>query len=1298
LSSRYLLGLDAGGQSIRCLLVDIDTHQMSVARRTWSFLPVQGLGWAADIDIQACWRLVAECIKEAMQNANANPKQVLGLAVTSMRHTTILLDHKGEVIFATPNSDGRAAAESSTMGSESGPQLYQSTGRWPLPIFSAVRLLWLVNHSPGLIQRAANLLSLSDWLALQMCGEIASEASQAGESLLFDLQSRTWDWERIEGFGFPKTIIPPIKTAGTRLGELSEDAATSLGLQAGTPVVLAGADTQCGLLGLGMTVPGEVGAITGTTAPIQAIVDQPLIDPAGQLWTGHHLQPGQWILESNAGNVGDTLAWFAGFLFPDAPNPEGRVLFEADQAKPGAGGLISTLGVQVFNAQEMGVPIGHLTANPFIGGQGLDKRRNLSRALLEGLAFSLRANLDQIAKLINPPTVLKMGGGMTRSRIWCQLVSDALDLPVALPVIPECSALGAAICAGVGAGIFKDLAEGSTSLAGQTHLLSPDPEKASSYHEIFANWSRLRTSLSNSDDHAADIVLQEMMREKELLGKRPSLKFKPRILVTAQLDQQSLTMLKQLGEVQYASYREESRLLTGDDLVDALQGFHVFITEVDIVDQDALLKLPDLRVIVSCRGNAVNIDLAACTAMGIPVLNTPGRNAKAVADLALAFMLMLARRISPANAFLHQQGGEAGDMGRMGHAHELFQGIELSGKTVGLVGLGAVGRALVKRLEPYKMRLLVYDPYISQEDADRVNAEAVSLERLLEESDFVSLHAAVTEGSRGMIGTTQLSRMKKGAYLINTARAALVDEEALYLSLQTGHLGGAAIDVFSVEPPGSDDPLLALPNLIATPHIGGNTIDVAAHQGRIAFETLHHMLIGQVPDNVLNPDTIDGFSWDGDRKSVNLEATITQSLPPGSILPSGPTVSDLLSPNLISQTSGKPEPAALQPTALPPILIPLAEKPPMSIQNPPQDIRLQLEKVLQIFTSQATIDPVLIAFSAKKKITNQFTINDLGLDFYLSYQEGVVSGAVSAPPTPAEVRMKASAETFDGIFTGRINGNKAAMSGKLSFSGDVRLAMGLQRIQNDLIRLYTAAREAAGGLGDLSAIGKPTASPSVTVASSPGRESLDLRQELVLVINELYQIQLITATGGNLSVRIPDLNQAWITPSQLYKGDLKPEVMVRIDLEGNSLDPDAMAPSSERQVHTEIYKARPDVQAIIHAHAPYATILGMSGKPFLPITTEAAFIKELPRVPFIMPGTHELAQAVANGIGKNPAVIMQNHGLVVAASNLRRASNLLESIERNCQLILGCYAAGKKPPVLPKEVVKMLQDVGEMMA
>jgi autoinducer 2 (AI-2) kinase len=319
-----------------------------------------------------------------------------------------------------------------------------------------------------------------------------------------------------------------------------------------------------------------------------------------------------------------------------------------------------------------------------------------------------------------------------------------------------------------------------------------------------------------------------------------------------------------------------------------------------------------------------------------------------------------------------------------------------------------------------------------------------------------------------------------------------------------------------------------------------------------------------------------------------------------------------------------------------------------------------------------------------------------------------VLAGLGAPPETAEVRLKAKGETLDAILTGRLNGNKAAMTGKLSFSGDVRLAMGMQRVQKDFVRLYSAAREEAGGIdfaAPSSSAPAPTADATAPPASAvPLSGSLDtpaaatLREEVKRVAEELFAAQLITATGGNVSARIPGGQEAWITPSQLFKGRLTADMMVRIDLDGNAADPDAAAPSSERLIHCEIYRARPDVEAVVHAHAAYATVLGMSGIPFAPVTTEAAFFGDIPQVSFIMPGSRELAVAVREALGVGPAVLLQNHGLVVAASSLRQAANAAEIIERVSQLIWSCHAVGKEPPTLPKDVLATLREIGRMMA
>jgi autoinducer 2 (AI-2) kinase len=343
------------------------------------------------------------------------------------------------------------------------------------------------------------------------------------------------------------------------------------------------------------------------------------------------------------------------------------------------------------------------------------------------------------------------------------------------------------------------------------------------------------------------------------------------MLVAADLDAEALASLCSFADVTYASYRQVGRLLVGEKLVEALRGYAIFVTEIDLVDAKSLLELPELRVVAACRGDAVNVDAEAAARLGIPVLHAPGRNADAVADLTVAFLLALARKLPEAITYLRDPAMPAGDLASMGRAYATLRGRELWRKTVGLVGLGAVGRKVAERLLPFGVELLAFDPWQPEESVLCAGAQPVSLDELLARSDFVSLHAAVTEQSRGLIGAAQLAQMKRGACLVNTARAALVDEAALAEALGSGQLAGAGLDVFGVEPPGGDHPLLAAPGVIATPHIGGNTAEIGAHQGRIVSDDLARLLRGEAPRHLVRREAMARFAWDAARPEPDAE-------------------------------------------------------------------------------------------------------------------------------------------------------------------------------------------------------------------------------------------------------------------------------------------------------------------------------------------------------------------------------------------------------------------------------------------
>jgi phosphoglycerate dehydrogenase-like enzyme len=237
------------------------------------------------------------------------------------------------------------------------------------------------------------------------------------------------------------------------------------------------------------------------------------------------------------------------------------------------------------------------------------------------------------------------------------------------------------------------------------------------------------------------------------------------------------------------------------------------------------------------------------------VFHTPGRNADAVADLTLAFMLMLARHV-PAMFDTYRAGGQrvtsAGDFLSL---YKRFTGFELSGLTVGLVGLGAVGREVAARLVPFKARILAYDPYVQ---APPAGVTLTSLDELLRTADVVSLHAPVTPETQHLVSRERLALMKPTACLVNTARAALTDEDALYEMVRDGRLAGVALDVLVDEPLQPDNRFLRLPNAIVTPHIGGATVDVTRHQSDIVVEAIERYLRGERPRWIANPAVLGG--------------------------------------------------------------------------------------------------------------------------------------------------------------------------------------------------------------------------------------------------------------------------------------------------------------------------------------------------------------------------------------------------------------------------------------------------------
>ncbi|MGN7188567.1 acireductone synthase [Microbacterium enclense] len=306
-----------------------------------------------------------------------------------------------------------------------------------------------------------------------------------------------------------------------------------------------------------------------------------------------------------------------------------------------------------------------------------------------------------------------------------------------------------------------------------------------------------------------------------------------RIVITAPFDPRIAAELP--GEVVTASEAETGQSLGARAAADpvfaaALAEADVVIAELDRIDDDALAAAPRLSLVVACRANPANVDLAACAARGVEVRTTPGRNADVTADFTLALLLATVRHVPAASAWL-RAGNWSGD--DVFEPYARFRGIGLSGRQLGVVGGGAVGRRVVRRAQGFGMRIAVYDPFLTP-GALGDDVQHLELDDLLATSDIVTLHVPLTPETTGLIAARELALLRPDAYLVNAGRAALVDRDALLAVLREGRIAGAGFDVFHDEPLSPDDELLRLPNVTLTPHIAGASDDVVVEHSRLA--------------------------------------------------------------------------------------------------------------------------------------------------------------------------------------------------------------------------------------------------------------------------------------------------------------------------------------------------------------------------------------------------------------------------------------------------------------------------------
>ena len=320
-----------------------------------------------------------------------------------------------------------------------------------------------------------------------------------------------------------------------------------------------------------------------------------------------------------------------------------------------------------------------------------------------------------------------------------------------------------------------------------------------------------------------------------------------RALILAPFSHDHLDRLRGVADVCYESWLDTRHIYDPEELAARIrdEGFDLLVIESDFAFEELFQGAPQLRFVGVCRNATNHVDVEAATRYGVAVVNTPGRNAQAVAEHALGLMLALARRIPAADRYVRDSLWQ-----NPAEPYISMRGLELSERTLGIVGLGAVGGRLAEIGIALGMRVVGFDPYVEHTPRGVTLAD---LDYVMAESDFVSVHVPAAPETEGLLNGGRLSLMKQTAYLVSASDASVVDQEALVQALRGRRIGGAALDVFDSHPVSPQSPLLELDNVVLSPHLGGATAETVERHSQMMTDDILLFLDGRPPERIVNP-------------------------------------------------------------------------------------------------------------------------------------------------------------------------------------------------------------------------------------------------------------------------------------------------------------------------------------------------------------------------------------------------------------------------------------------------------------
>ena len=485
-----VLGIDVGTGGTRAVLLDQSGRVLGAATAEHAEMASLQLGWAEQ-DPRDWWRAARVAIEECLTAAGGTGAEVSAVGLSGQMHGLVLLDAAGEVVRpALLWCDQRTEDECREITERVGAKrLIELVANPALTGFTLPKIWWVRKHEPELWSRVRSIMLPKDYVRFKLTGARATDVADASGTLVFDVAKRRWSAEMLEASDLEAEILPQVFESPEITGRVTKDGAAASGLREGTPVVAGGGDQAAGAVGMGIVAPGNVSATIGTSGVVFAATSDPVVEPKGRIHTFCHAIPGRWHVMGVTQGAGLSLRWFRDQFAGGASYDS--LMIEAAAAPAGSDGLL-------WAPYLMGERTPHLDPNArgaLVGLTAQHTRAHVVRAILEGVAFSLRDTFTIFRDLGVPVKSIRLGGGGARSHLWQQIQADIYGMPVDLVAAEEGAAYGAALLAGVGAGVWPSVDAACETAVRVAKRVEPIAENVELMNRRYAEYWKLYPAL-----------------------------------------------------------------------------------------------------------------------------------------------------------------------------------------------------------------------------------------------------------------------------------------------------------------------------------------------------------------------------------------------------------------------------------------------------------------------------------------------------------------------------------------------------------------------------------------------------------------------------------------------------------------------------------------------------------------------------------------------------------------------------------------------------------------------------------